>query len=124
MLNGNFTINPWTKNRARELRKESTPAERRIWKYIRAHRFHGFKFRRQVALGRYIVDFLCEEKKLIIEIDGDVHWESTQIAYDQVSENFLKSHGYGVLRFGNNMIMTNIDGVLERLAEVMDIKYS
>lgn len=101
------------RERARVLRREMTEAERCLWYQLRAHRFMGLKFRRQKPLGRYIVDFVCLERHLIIELDGGQHAE--QLAYDQRRDCWLKEQGFVVLRFWNHEVLQQTDAVLERL---------
>jgi len=95
---------------ARNLRKRSTDAERLLWKNLRAARLSGLKFKRQQPLGSYIVDFICFEKRLIIELDGGQHAE--QQDKDRVRDAWLKDQGFNVLRFWNNDVMHNLEGVL------------
>ena len=90
-------------NRARELRRNQTDAELRLWGYLRARRLLGAKFRRQVPIGRYIVDFLCKELGLIVEADGGQHTE--QEIYDARRTAWLEAQGYTVIRFWNVDIM-------------------
>ena len=84
-----------------------------LWYYLRAHRFMGLKFKRQKPIGRYIVDFICLERRLIIELDGGQHAE--QMAYDRHRDAWLRSQGYTVLRFWNNDVMQQLESVLERI---------
>ena len=100
------------RNRARAMRLAPTDAERRLWWHLR-HRLavQRSHFRRQVRLGHYIVDFACHELRVAIEIDGGQHAE--QVARDARRTKFLESQGYRVLRFWNNEVLANIDGVLE-----------
>ena len=98
---------------AKALRSKQTDAEQRLWYHLRAHRFMGLKFKRQKPLGRYIVDFVCLERRLIIEIDGGQHAE--QVAYDQHRDAWLRSQGYAVLRFWNNDVMQQLENVLEQI---------
>lgn len=98
---------------ARRLRHELTDTERLLWRELRAHRFQGFKFRRQQPLGDYIVDFICFEQKLIIELDGGQHAEARE--YDRQRDAWLQERGYQVLRFWNNEVTGNLEGVLERV---------
>jgi very-short-patch-repair endonuclease len=100
---------------ARMLRKNSTIQERRLWNLLKNRQFHNLKFKRQVPLGNYIVDFLCSEIKLVIEIDGGQHNEPKNIEYDHKRTVFLESIGYKVLRFWNIDIYENINGVLEEI---------
>lgn len=91
---------------ARKLRKELTPAERKLWAVIRNDQL-GVNFRRQHAIGKYIPDFACIKKKLIIELDGSQHIE--QAEYDAQRTEFLQSQGYKVIRFWNNEVMNDIN---------------
>lgn len=100
-------------NNAKSLRSNMTDAEQKLWYYLRANRFMGFKFKRQKPLGRYIVDFICLEEKLIIELDGGQHSEN-QI-YDHHRDSWLRSQGYTVLRFWNNELFTETESVLEKI---------
>ena len=104
---------PATAVNARDLRKHMTDAERRIWHHLRAHRFHGLGFRRQVPLGPYVADFLCESQRLIVEIDGGQH--DGDRARDLKRTEWLESRGYRVVRFWNNEVMTNLEGVWDAL---------
>ena len=99
------------KTLARKLRKESTDAERELWKHLRARRMAGFKFRRQVVIEPFIVDFACLEAKLIIEADGGQH--VLQEEEDAARTAFLESQGYKVMRFWNNQILVETRAVLE-----------
>ncbi|HEX2981833.1 MAG TPA: endonuclease domain-containing protein [Anaerolineaceae bacterium] len=101
--------------RSNALRHNLTPAEARLWQAIRSHRVEGVHFRRQHAIGPYIVDFCAPEKKLVIEVDGGQHLEVQ--AYDQQRTADLESKGYVVLRFWNNEVMENLDGVLLRIID-------
>ena len=101
--------NPKTRTQAIELRKEPTPAERKLWALIRNDQL-GVNFRRQHAVGKYIPDFVCVQKKLIIELDGSQHLEQEE--YDQERTKYLEALGYKVIRFWNNDVMNNIDGVI------------
>jgi very-short-patch-repair endonuclease len=96
---------------AKTLRCNQTLAEQRLWFFLRAHRFMGLKFKRQKPIGRYIVDFVCAEKHLIIELDGSQHCE--QSAYDHKRDEWLRSEGYAVMRFWDNDVLMNTEGVLE-----------
>ena len=98
---------------AKSLRSHQTEAEQRLWYHLRAHRFMDLKFKRQKPIGHYIVDFVCIEHRLIIELDGGQHAE--QIRYDQQRDAWLRGEGYAVLRFWNNDVMQNLQGVLEQI---------
>ena len=101
------------RQKAKQLRSNSTDAERNLWAHIRNRQLEGWKFRRQLPVGQYIVDFACPELRLIIEIDGGQHAE--QIHYDLGRTRFLQSKGYQVVRYWNNEVLGNIEGVLEAL---------
>jgi len=102
-----------TLKRARKLRQQMTDAELKMWSLLRRGQIDGYRFRKQVPIGPYVVDFACLKKRLIIEIDGGQH--STQKAQDDERTRVLEQLGYRVLRFWNNDILTNPDGVLTRL---------
>ncbi|MDB5501283.1 MAG: (cytosine-5-)-methyltransferase [Tardiphaga sp.] len=104
-----------TRNNAKVLRTNMTDAERRLWYLLRAHRFAGFKFKRQIPIGRYIVDFVCRAERLIIEVDGGQHADSSQS--DRTRDLWLEDQGFRVLRFWNNEVQNNTDGVLEVILE-------
>jgi len=101
------------KSLARKLRQESTDAERLLWQYLRAHRMAGFKFKRQVVIEPYIVDFACLEARLIVEADGGQHLE--QVKDDLQRSVFLESLGYKLIRFWNHEILCDIHSVLEQI---------
>jgi len=100
---------------AKKLRKSLTEAERLLWSYLR-NRQLGVKFRRQEPIGRYIVDFVCFEKKLVVEVDGGQHGGS----YDDERDRWLNMQGFRVLRFWNNEVLKNIEGVLEVIGKELD----
>ena len=101
--------------KSRQLRKNMTPQERKLWYIIRNRQFFGYRFRRQFPLGQYIVDFICREKKIIIEIDGGQHNEIKNIQYDNKRTEYLVSEGYKVLRFWNNEVWNNFSDVIDRI---------
>ena len=96
--------------RAKELRRDMTPAERLLWQHLRANRLGGFHFRRQQVIDGFIVDFYCHAAGLIVEVDGDVHQE--QIAYDEQRDQILTARGLRILRFKNKACMQDVEGVL------------
>jgi very-short-patch-repair endonuclease len=98
---------------AKKLRQQSTDAERLLWKYLRAHRMAGYKFKRQVVIEPYIVDFVCLEARLIVEADGGQHLEQTDA--DSRRTVFLESLGYKVIRFWNHEILGDTQTVLEQI---------
>ena len=102
-----------TLKRAKQLRTDQTEAEQRLWGYLRAKRLQGWKFSRQVPVGNYIVDFICDEARLVIEVDGVTHSDDHQIKYDEKRTRYLESLGYRVFRCYNTDVYQNLDGVLE-----------
>jgi very-short-patch-repair endonuclease len=102
------------RDQAKALRANMTDAERQLWYRLRAHRFQSFKFKRQVPIGRYIVDFVCLERCLVIEVDGGQHADSKP---DETRDQWLRQQGFRVLRFWNNEVFNNTDGVLEVIVE-------
>ncbi len=105
--------NPKSYERARQLRKELTPAERKLWAYLRGDKLHGINFRRQHAIGNFIVDFVSIKRKLIVELDGSQHLE--QAEYDVERSKYFESQGYKVVRFWNNQVENDIEGVLHAI---------
>ena len=104
-------------SRARKLRKQSTDAERLLWSKLRDRRMMDCKFRRQFPVGRYVVDFVCREHGLIIELDGGLHQDQQE--YDATRTEWLQSRGYEVLRYWDNDVLTEVDSVLESIGEVL-----
>lgn len=100
---------------ARELRRNQTPAEYRLWIHIKNRQLNGVKFKRQVPIGKYIADFVALQQKLIIELDGGHHNEDVYKKKDDERTKFLEMKGYTVLRFWNNDVMDNLEGVLEQI---------
>lgn len=98
------------------LRQQMTEAEALLWRHLRAHRLNGAKFKRQQALGVYVVDFVNFEARIIVEADGGQHNESR---HDAVRDAWLAAQGFTVLRFWNNEVLGNIEGVLVRIAEAL-----
>jgi very-short-patch-repair endonuclease len=103
---------------AKALRKNFTDTERLLWKYLRAKQMEGCKFRRQEPIGSYIVDFVCQEKQIVIEVDGGQHY--TEREKDKERDKWLKGQGYKVLRFWNNEVLGNIEGVLEVIRDCLN----
>jgi very-short-patch-repair endonuclease len=102
---------------SRRLRKDQTEVEKILWQRLRAKQLCGFKFRRQHPIGKFIVDFVCLEKNLVIELDGGQH--DIQRNKDGVRDQWLKDEGFRVLRFWNNEVNEKLEAVLEKiLAEV------
>ncbi|MBP7798145.1 MAG: endonuclease domain-containing protein [Thermoanaerobaculaceae bacterium] len=107
-----------TLERARRLRKEQTDVERRLWKDLRGRKFLGFKFRRQHPIGCYVVDFVCLEARVVVELDGGQH--ATRTDYDATRSAFLKERGFRVLRFWNFEVNRNRRGVLETVLGALE----
>jgi very-short-patch-repair endonuclease len=106
--------------RARKLRNNSTPAEVVFWKTLKTMQWYkDLVFNRQKPIGQYIVDFYCHKYGLVVEIDGDSHYSDIGKEYDEERTSFLKGYGLKVLRFGNNEVMGNIEGVMEEVERVL-----
>jgi very-short-patch-repair endonuclease len=110
-------INESNISNARHLRKKLTNAEQKLWRHIRSRQIYGCKFRRQTPIGQYIVDFVCLEKKFIVELDGGQHAEQQE--YDHHRSEWLKSRGFRVIRFWNNEVWNNIEGVMEVISRML-----
>ena len=102
-------------SRARELRRNPTNAERALWKHLRLRQFNGQKFRRQAPIGPYIVDFVCFQLRLIIEVDGGHH--SEQREHDSQRTSWLESQGFRVLRFWNNQVLNAVEDAIAEALE-------
>ena len=96
---------------AKKLRKNQTDAEKKLWSKLRNKQLEGFKFRRQVPIGSFVADFVCYEGKVIIEVDGGQH--ASQTNQDEKRTRWFESQGYRVIRFWNNEVLSNFEGVLE-----------
>ena len=109
--------------RARRLRSQPTDAERLLWRHLRLRQLDDHKFRRQRAIGPYIVDFACLERKLIVEVDGGQHaaqHAAAQVSYDRDRTEWLRSRGYKVLRFWNNDVLRDVGSVLEVIRQNLE----
>ncbi|MBM3124612.1 MAG: endonuclease domain-containing protein [Chloroflexi bacterium] len=104
--------------RARALRKELTPAERKLWACLRGNKLMGSSFRRQHAIGKYIADFCSIKDKLVIELDGSQHLEQEE--YDEERTEYFRSKGYKVLRFWNHQVMNDIEGVIKMTLLILE----
>ncbi|HEY0328946.1 MAG TPA: DUF559 domain-containing protein [Rhodopseudomonas sp.] len=104
--------------RARSLRRNPTDAERKLWQRLRKIALGDLHFRRQATIGPYFADFACHANRLVVEIDGGQHAES---ATDRVRTDYLKAQGYRVLRFWNNEVLENIDGVVETILSALSM---
>src|SRR5215471_702930 len=107
---------PQRTDRSRRLRRDATDAERRLWYRLRARQIAGAKFVRQDPIGPYVVDFACREQRLIVEVDGGQHATDPR---DAVRDQWLSDRGYRVLRFWNNDVLANTEGVLETIAAAL-----
>jgi very-short-patch-repair endonuclease len=103
-------IDPVLLERARTMRKDAVPAERKLWFFLRNRRLSGYKFRRQEAIGPFIADFYCAEARLVVELDGDTHAEKA--AYDARRTRWLETNGYEVVRFVNHYVHRELEAVL------------
>ncbi len=106
-----------TMNRVRNLRCNFTDAEKKLWNNLRNRRLQGFKFKRQYPIDPYIIDFICLEARLVIEVDGGQHAEKG--AYDEKRDAFLREKGFSILRFWNNEVLGQTEAVLQRIANVL-----
>jgi len=102
-------------DRAQRLRKEMTNAETKLWKKLRNHGFEGLKFRRQHPIGRFIVDFYCHEKRLVVEVDGGIHGLQEVKERDEGREEELNNLDLTIIRFTNDEIEFDIENVLKKL---------
>jgi very-short-patch-repair endonuclease len=109
---------PRPTRRAQELRHAATPAERMLWTHLSRRQLGGYKFSRQMPVGPFISDFLCREKRLVVEVDGGQHAERE--AQDLARTQYLESEGYRVVRFWNNDVLDNVEGVLIRILEALE----
>src|SRR3990172_11285280 len=105
------------KERRRELRRNQTEAEKLLWARLRNKQIHGIKFFRQFSIGAYVLDFYSPTIKLAVELDGGQHAEKDAQEYDKVRSDYLRAQGIEVMRFWNNDVMQNMDGVLYTIAE-------
>ncbi len=103
---------------ARGMRRSPVKCEKLFWRLVRARQLGGFKFKRQVPIGSYIADFVCLERKIIVELDGDKHVERQ--AYDRERDAFLKAAGFRVLRFWNTELLESSEGVLEVVLSALE----
>lgn len=107
-----------TLERAKNLRKNTTDAEQKLWLHLRSRSLSGYKFRRQHPIGPFITDFCCVAKRLIIELDGGQHKENA--AYDERRTRFLETQGYRVIRFWDDEVFRNPEGMLEFILEKLE----
>ena len=100
-------------HRARDLRQQSTDAERKLWSILCNRQLGGLKFRRQFPIDRYFADFACREAKLIVEVDGGQHADRAD--YDEARTRVIETYGWHVVRFGNHDVLTNLEGVADAI---------
>ena len=100
---------------ARQLRAQQTPAEQSLWEALRARKLDGYKFRRQYPVGSHILDFVCVERSLVIELDGAHHAVEDQYQYDQERTEHLEHYGHRVIRFANDSVLSDLDSVLDQI---------
>jgi len=100
---------------ARNLRRDMSNAERKLWSALRGHRFHGLQFRRRAPCGPYIADFLCHAARLIVEVDGATHSTDAECARDRRRDAWFEANGFSVLRLTNAAVYAEFDGVLEMI---------
>ncbi|MGY4476024.1 endonuclease domain-containing protein [Bradyrhizobium sp. USDA 3364] len=108
------------RDRAKQLRRTMTRAETLLWRHLKADRLAGLNFRRQVPIGNYVADFVAHACKLVVEIDGESHDFEERIHHDERRDAWLKSRGYRVLRFTNDDVLKNLEGVVLSIAEAAE----
>ncbi len=106
--------------RSRSLREDQTPAEAKTWRALRGRGLGGFKFVRQEPIGPYFADFVCRDEKLIVEIDGATHSTDEELRHDARRTEFLQAQGYRLVRFVNEEVYRNMDGVLQTILAKLD----
>lgn len=104
---------------ARKLRRDETVAEKLLWDQLRGRKLNGIKFVRQAPVGPYVADFLCRERKLVVELDGATHATADEIEYDKRRTSFLARSGYRVIRFDNAAVFESVDGVTAIILEAL-----
>lgn len=109
----------YLKSFRRSLRKRLTPAEASLWTIIKNRQIFGLKFRRQVSIEKYIVDFYCAEYRIIIELDGEPHFTQEQANLDQIRDKRLKDLGYHVLRYENLVVFDHPDFILDDIKAII-----
>jgi very-short-patch-repair endonuclease len=107
------------KQKRQALRNNMPPAEKIVWAKLRSQQIESCKFRRQYSIDKFVIDFYSPELRLAIEIDGDSHYQDGAAEYDRERQEFLESKGTQVLRFTNQEVYQNMDGVVERIREVI-----
>ncbi len=112
-------VTPKTRARAKSLRANFTDAERILWSRLKNKQLFGHHFRAQHPIGPYIVHFACVRERLVIEVDGETHSTQTELAHDVRRTRFLEREGWHVLRFWNDEVYKNLDGVLRAITEIL-----
>ena len=110
-------FNPRNTQRARNLRRQASPSEIKMWQHLAKSQLNGFKFSRQMPVGPYFADFICRSARLVVEIDGPSH--DVRVAYDEARTEFIEAQGYRVVRFTNGDVMRNLEGVLVVIGQVL-----
>lgn len=105
----------------RGLRKQLTAPEQKLWYRLRARHLENIKFRRQYSIGRYVVDFYAPDSRVVIEIDGDSHYEEEAIQYDKIRSEYFESCGITVIRFTNKDVMEHFEEVLQKITDIASI---
>ncbi|HWA87485.1 MAG TPA: DUF559 domain-containing protein [Opitutus sp.] len=111
------TVPPNNRGFAKAMRQAMPPAEARLWLYLRKPGIEGLRFRRQVPIGPYIVDFFCPQQRLVVELDGGQHGVDDAARRDRVRDEWLAAQGYRVLRVWNSDVMDDIDGICAAILE-------
>lgn len=106
-------------SRARALRRDATPAERKLWSQLKQLEIAGSHFRRQTPIGRYFADFACYRTRLVVEVDGEQHGIDAARRHDEARTRFLQSNGYRVLRFWNAEVLSNLESVVDTVCAAL-----
>lgn len=114
---------PMANERARQLRSNTTDAERKLWAHLRMLKSCGFHFRRQVSIDQFIVDFAGFSARLVIEVDGGQHGYSENEKRDEARSHYLRKQGFAVVRFWNNDVLSNIEGVMHEILRALRVEY-
>jgi very-short-patch-repair endonuclease len=113
----------YVKDLAKKMRKEPTPAEAMLWEHLRRKNLMDSKFYRQYPIGRYIADFCCPSKKLIVEMDGGIHETEKRIVYDEIRDKTLYCEGMKVIRFKNMQVINDIDSVISTIGKELSSNF-
>jgi very-short-patch-repair endonuclease len=113
-------VNKIQRDRAKRMRREMTRAETLLWRHLKADRLNGLGFRRQTPMGNYIADFVAHSCKLVVEVDGESHDFVERVRHDAVRDQWFASRGYRVLRFTNDDVMKNLEGVVLSIIEAAE----